>query len=41
MNCNDCECLICKNQEECEHAGCGECDFEHPHRNDCPDYEEE
>jgi len=40
MNCNDCECLICKNQEEC--GGCdGECDFEHPHRDGCPDYEEE
>lgn len=40
MICGECECNICANFEECGAAGCGNCDPEHPHRNDCEDFVE-
>ena len=39
MNCIDCECYICINKYEC--GECGNCDYEHPHKNNCEDYVED
>ena len=38
MNCNDCECSECRWLSEC--GECGNCDYEHPHHNNCGDFEE-
>ena len=38
MNCNNCECKECVYTEECRE--CGNCNIEHPHSNNCPDFKE-